>query len=237
MNRVIFLLTLLCTLNSGQLYGQETLFVYVPSHLKAIFLEEKIKQSCPEYDVRVFGKSEEFRQQLSEQSPRAVLSLPLVFESLPNLQAYTQGNRDGQLKERAVLLSLDSPVQINNIGKLRLGLIDLLGRKKTQDYINGLFRENVQIVRVTKLEDLAPLILFNMADAIFTSESVAQRIKQRSKLNLIETTLSIELGLAVGGELSNQTASGRQVFRCVQEFDDQLNDIFGVEHWTILESD
>lgn len=232
---VVLTMLLLSGLLSGAVSANNTLFVYIPSKLKAVILEERIKAQCPDYDVRVFGKSEEFRQQISEKSPHAVLSLPIIFETLPELTVYTQGQRNGRTNEKAVLLSLDKPVSPADIGRLRLGMLDLLGRKQSQAYVDKIFNASVQIIRVSKIEDLAPLIVFNMADAIFTTESYAEDIKSRSKLNLVVTPLQLEVGLTVGGEAPTASNSDvKQVIQCVKGFDDQLNEIFGVEHWTTL---
>lgn len=206
-----YVLLLFIPLCASRLAYSDSLYVYVPSNERAIFIQKQMLEACPELDITVFGRSSSFQSQIEKNTPMAILTLPVVVERQPAYAPAVQGERQGVTREPVVLLSLDKAVDLNKLESLSIGVLDILGRKPMQQYMNQIFKAKIKIRRVVKIEDLVPLLMLNMADAVFITKSEADKQKQKLSLDLVETPLSIELGLNMGA-VQNSTQEKRASF-------------------------
>ena len=210
----------------------ESLYVFVPTEVRANKLQQKIGKYCSGVDVTVFGRAKDFHNKIKESPPSAILSLLPVIKKNQLFDTAIQGKRNGLSNEDYVLVSVDNPLQLTNIANKKIGVVDLFGRKPMIEFIEQLLQVKVKLKRVTKVEDLLPLITFDSVDAIFISNSLFTQLKSKSKLNLVATPLNIQLGLA-SAALSN-TVIKENLKKCLFAFDKQLNSTLGVDQWNAL---
>jgi hypothetical protein len=209
----------------------ETLYVFVPTDVRANVLQEKIEAACPGVSITVFGRSKDFLDQIKGSPPDAILTLLPVIQSGTGFQSSFQGIKNGEPAEPYLLVSKkDKPLDIKSLAGTTIGVIDLLGRKEMTEFVQQILQQAVKVKRVTKQEDLLPLLTFDAADAIFVSRTIYEALKQKSQLDLIETELNVRLGLTSAATTSD---SVKQRFgSCIQKFDAELNATLGVEKWT-----
>lgn len=173
----------------------QTLYVYLHTPLKTRALEDLLKQALPGVDVRAFGRLRDFEKEQSKNPADAVLARTPVLEKL-GLKPSIQGQQGGRAEEPLVALSLE-PVEAKSITQLDLGTLDLLGRRSTSEYFGVLLGASgkMSCKRVTKVEDLLPLLQFKSAQAVLVAKRDAEAIRKKTKLDLVETKLSVGIGL------------------------------------------
>lgn len=210
----------------------QSLYVFVPTEVRANKLQQKIGKYCSGVDVTVFGRAKDFHNKIKTSPPNAILSLLPVIEKNQLFDTAIIGERQGLSSEGYVLVSVDTPLKLTNIANKKIGVVDLFGRKPMIQFIEQLLQVKVKLKRVTKVEDLLPLITFNSVDAIFISNTLFSQLKSKSKLNLVATQLNVQLGLA-SAALSN-TIIKDNLKNCLFSFDEQLNSTLGVDQWNAL---
>ncbi|WP_196137151.1 hypothetical protein [Aliikangiella sp. G2MR2-5] len=227
--RILF--TMLCLSLSFPLCSQ-SLYVFVPTETRANVMQEKINSFCPGVEVTAFGRAKDFHKQIEQAPPNAILSLLPVLERTSDYITALKGLKNGLETENYVLVSVDSPLKMSEIGQKKIGVVDLLGRKPMTSFVEQLFKTPVKLKRVTKVEDLLPLITFGSVDGIFVSSSLFNQLKAKSNLNLVATNLDIKIGLASAAHNDAQVKD--KLKSCILAFDQGLNSILGVDQWRTL---
>lgn len=225
------MITLITTLFSMSL-AAESLYVFVPTEVRANKLQHKIGAYCSGVDVTVFGRAKDFHKKIKNFPPSAILSLLPVIERNHLFDPTITGLKNGIANEDYVLVSVDQPLNRSNLTNKKIGVVDLLGRKAMTKFVDNLLKAQVKLKRVTKVEDLLPLITFASVDAIFISKSLFNQLKSKSKLNLVSTPLNIKIGLA-SAALSDAIVKDK-LNECLFSFDKQLNTTLGVDQWRTL---
>jgi hypothetical protein len=221
----------LCSLLAAPVMG-ENLFVFVPTDVRAKAMQQDISDACPDISVTVFGRGKDFREEVSKSPPDAILSLLPVIDRSSPFETVMRGVQNGFTEEEYVLVSVDKALDLGQIQTKKIGVVDLLGRKPMGEFVSQLFQADIKLKRVTKQEDLLPLLTFGSVDGIFVSERLYQQIKNRSNLNLVSTSLNIKVGL-VSAALATSAAK-EKIVNCLKKFDGKINGTLGVDQWRVL---
>jgi len=206
------------------------MYVFVPTDVRTNILKEKIQSACPDLSITVFGRGQDFLKQVKKSTPDAILTLMPVIENSNGYESSFQGIKNGQPEEPYVLVSKDKAIDIKNLKGKSIGVVDLLGRRPMTEFVRQLLQQKVKVKRVTKLEDLLPLLTFNAVDAIFVSQDVYKSLTNKSQLNLVPTEVNVRIGLTAAATTSQ--AAKDKFGACIKNFDDELNKTLGVEKWT-----
>jgi hypothetical protein len=209
----------------------ESLYVFVPTEVRANVMQEKIGSFCSGVEVTVFGRAKDFHKKVKSDSPSAILSLMPVIKHVETYKPVLNGSKNGAETEDYVLITVDKEVDIAATAGKKIGVVDLLGRKPMSTFIEQLFKAKVKLKRVTKVEDLLPLITFGSVEGIFIADSLYTQLKSKSNLNLVATKPNIQIGLVSAA--INATA-GKKVTECITGFDNELNTTLGVDKWRAL---
>ncbi|MCU7835714.1 MAG: hypothetical protein KZQ83_10755 [gamma proteobacterium symbiont of Taylorina sp.] len=225
-----FIISLLCigALSSLSIASANKLYVFYPTDVRPKSLQGKINTLCPEINTVAFGRVVDFYRQIDRMPPNAILSLKPVVTRKQTHQGGLKGTLNGQYKEEYVLVSLDKPVDLKNIAQLKIGVLDILGRRAMKIFINDLFDSRINIKRVVKIEDFLPLLTFKLADAIFVSRSTFDKLKSKSRQNLVAVETGLSIGLAVIGVYQQ---NDNKINRCIKNLDQPTNALLGVDHW------
>ena len=217
---------------SGQAGAADNLlYIFYPTDIRPKKMEKHITRHCPEINIIVFGKIKDFEEQTQRVPPDAILSLPPVIKKSPNFSSHIEGLKDGQRKESYVLVSMNKAVDLSELGSIKIGVLDILGRKPMRVFISETLGTKVKIVRVTKTEDILNLLTFGLASAIFVSQASYEKFRIESQLPLVSTKLGIKMDLITMAVKENET---RQVFfNCFKRLDQQTNALLGVDQWQL----
>ncbi|WDE12455.1 hypothetical protein [Thalassomonas haliotis] len=223
---------LILTLTLSFSVQAESLFVFLPTQVRAKVMQQQISQICPELEVTVFGRGKDFRRQIKSTPPNAVLSLMPIIEQLGSFAPVLRGSKNGQTRENYVLVSVGRPLNMQDIAQKKIGVVDLLGRKPMGAFIADAFPVAVKLKRVTKTEDLLPLLTFGSVEAVLVSESHFLQLKAKSNLKLVASPANLTMSL-VNLALNGANAKEKLV-RCISRFDDKINSTLGVDKWLAM---
>jgi hypothetical protein len=226
------ILSLLCVfLFAGQAAANNLLYVFYPTDIRPKKMEKHITRHCPEVNITVFGKIKDFEEQIQRVPPDAILSLPPVIKKNPNFSSHIEGLKEGQRQESYILVSMNKAVDLNDLGSIKIGVLDILGRKPMKVFVSETLGTKVKIVRVTKTEDILNLLTFDLANALFVSQQSYEKFRVQSQLPLISTKLDIKMDLITMAVKENDT---KQVFlKCFKRLDQQTNALLGVDQWQL----
>jgi hypothetical protein len=166
-----------------------SLYVFYPSTTRPPIVAQKLTEMCPGLKVTVFGRYQDFKQRTESDNPDIIITKPRVLKDLASYTEKMRGIRKGAPVEPCVLISIDKPVLQDSIPHMRIGVVDFLGRTGTERFMADLLGAPLNLNRVTKIEDLLPMLTFNKAQAVFVGESAVPYFKKITLLNLVITRL------------------------------------------------
>jgi len=200
------------------------LLVYLHVSLKQRAFQGLLQSALPGVDVTAVGRISDFDRAMSE-SPDAVLTLPLVL-SAKNLPVQLQGQRAGSGEEKYALVAADStpdPASVKIVGAL-----DVLGRDGTNQFVTRMVGASPKVERVTKVEDLLPLLQMQRVDAILIPQRLLSDVKSASRINLVARELSKQIGLPAVASLGS---AGPGISAGIAKLPLGLSQTMGVDAW------
>jgi hypothetical protein len=209
--------------------GRPNLYVYVHTDAKSASLESSLKDRLKAMNVTVFGRYRDFEEAMASNRPDALLGSRALLGS-QNAPVALQGMRGAHEWEPYALVSVGAPLTGSLTGKV-IGVVDMLGRRGTQDFVTDLLKTpDLKLKRVTKLEDLLPLLQFSAADAVLISVSEVKSVTDRSQLSLSVRELPEgKVGLASVSVLNPKFRD--LVIKQMQALDAETNKVLGVDRW------
>src|SRR5258708_35920667 len=160
-------------------------YVYLHTDSKFAELERVLKGKLPGLTVTVFGRFRDFEEAMTARPPDAVLGVGALLANL-GVRPALQGLRANQDWETYALLSVGDAFERSVAGKA-IGVVDLLGRQATQDFVAtllGVDPADIKVKRVTKREDLLPLLQLALADGVVAPAASVRDLRERSRLPL-----------------------------------------------------
>ncbi len=222
--------TLLVTLQA--IAASNRLYVFYPTDIRPKKMEKHISEYCPEIDTTVFGKIRDFKDQMHRLPPDAILSYAPVIKKNHQYTSLVQGFKQGLSHENYVLVSIGKAVNINQLSSIKIGVLDILGRKPMAAFVSKTLKTPVKISRVTKTEDMLNLLTFNIVDAIFISQRRFEQLRGQSKQPLVATKLNLKMNLAI---LAVKNEKSKKLFlACFNRLGQKTNDLLGVDQWALI---
>lgn len=177
----------------------ERIYVFLPATIRPLAMQQKLAAVCPGVELTVFGRYEDFKAKVDADPPDAILTKPLLVSQFTGYSILLRAQKDGHTDEEFQLLSVDEKVSPGAIGSESVvGVLDFLGREGMVSFVARFLPGRPKIKRVTKVEDLLPLLTFKMVKTVLVSREFIPFIKKTSQLKLIETSLpSSQVGIAV----------------------------------------
>ena len=214
-----------------------TVAVHLPLDIRPKALRSILRKAMPGVDIKVYGRVNDFLHALKKSPPDAVLAFRAAIDTTKegmerDLKIQLQGQIKGMGSEPYVLMSRN-PIEVGS--GLKLGSIDLMGRKKMSEFIQKLlgFNKKPKVTLVAKTEDLLTLLQFNLVDAILIPNSAIDSYLNKTQLELEITELSkVKFGLPAVGVV-NQEASSILV-KAFMSLDNATKKILRVEKWKKL---
>ncbi|MET0794798.1 MAG: hypothetical protein ABW061_24980 [Polyangiaceae bacterium] len=200
------------------------LLVFLHVSLKQRAFQGLLQSGLPGIDVTAVGRVADFDRALAD-SPDAVLTLPLVLQAR-NLSIQLQGLRGGSAEEKYTLIAADTapdPARVKTVGAL-----DLLGRDGTNSFVSRMLGKSAKVERVTKVEDVLPLLQLGRVDAILIPQRLFSDVKSASRINLVQRELPLPVGLPALAALGPGAAS---IGSAVTRLPMSLLSTMGVDAW------
>jgi hypothetical protein len=204
--------------------GGAKLLVFLHVALKQRAFESELQAAMPAVDVRAVGRLADFERALGDGAD-AVLSLPLLLTAhglTPKLQGLHGGSPDEKYSLVAAGTAPD-PARVTAVGAL-----DLLGREGTNAFVYELVGSRPKVERVTKFEDLLPLLQMQKVDAIVLPTRLLPELQEASRLELAPRELAKLVKLPA---VASVGAAGGDAISAVTHLTGKIAKTLGVEAW------
>jgi hypothetical protein len=115
------------------------------------------------------------------------------------------------------------------VGKISVvGAVDLLGRDGTTAFVRDLLGAPLRVERVSKLEDLLPLLQMQHVEAVVLPSRLFSEIRVATKLALFQKELNKTVGLPA---VATVTAAGEQIIAAIKRIPTVIAKTLGVDSW------
>jgi hypothetical protein len=209
--------------------ARPVVYAYLHTEAKSATLQKALQDKLPGLAVTVFGRFRDFEEAMTARRPDAVIGLQVLLGAR-NLPVLLQGHRGDKDWEPYVLLSTGAAVDASLSGKM-IGVVDLLGRDGTQEFATKLLKTtDLKLKRVTKVEDLLPLLQFSAVDAVLVPAAAVKSISERSRMEMhVRELPEARVGLPAVGIVNAKVRD--LLLRQIQALDGETNKTIGVERW------
>ena len=211
-------------LSRGAQAGERRLLVFLHVAVKQRALQSELQASLPGVTVSTVGRLADFDRALRD-GQDAVLTLPMLLTAR-GLQPKLRGHRQGSPDEKYSLIGVDVPPDPLRVSAV--GALDILGREGTNAFVHGIVASRPRVERVTKIEDLLPLLQMQRTSAILLPSRLYAEIKASSRLNLAHRELSAPVGLPA---VASVGPTGSEVLAAVSKLPLRITKPLGVEEW------
>jgi hypothetical protein len=211
---------------SGPAPGRQppTLLVFLHVALTQRAFQSELQAALGDIGVTAVGRTADFDRGLAER-PDAVLSLPVVLAA-HGLPTNLQGIRNRSTEETCVLAGVDAPPDPAKVASV--GVLDYLGREGMNRLVLGLLGRQPKVERVTKVEDLLPLLQLQRVDAILLPLRLLGEVRAPSRLNVVTRELPRGIGLPAVATVGPR---GPQVMQAIRRLPPPMVKSLGVSEW------
>ncbi|WP_146066782.1 hypothetical protein [Candidatus Venteria ishoeyi] len=230
-HRLVYFLLGFCMMLGWSNSPAFSLYVFYPSDIRPKNLEIRLSRHCQNMQITAFSKVRDFKRSLKKKPPDSILTLPALIKQISGYSLTIQGSHKGATDEAYLLVSRPPPVDKGALPSLEVGVVDLLGRRPMQMLINRLLGVKVRIKRVTKVEDILPLLTFRYVKAVFISQKDYQFLKRRSQQPLVSIPTRVRLRLP--GVALRDKKLHKEVSECFRKLDSGSNALLGVDKWLL----
>jgi hypothetical protein len=197
-------------------------FLHVAAKQRAF--QTELQAALAGVAVTAVGRTGDFDRALAE-GQDAVLTLPVVLAA-HGIAPVLRGVRQGTAEERYALTGTETPPDPAKVATV--GALDLLGRDGMASFVQDLLGARPKVERVTKVEDLLPLLQMQRVEAILLPARLLPEVRMTSRLNLASRELPATVGLPTVAKLG---PSGAQVLAAIKRLPAGITRAFGVEEW------
>jgi len=200
------------------------LLVFLHVAVKQRAFQGELQAALPGIDVTAVGRIADFDRALQDGTD-SVLTLPVVLAAR-GLDPKLRGRHQGATDETYVLVGADT---IPDAGRVQtVGALDILGREGTNTFVEQLLGAHPKVERVTKVEDLLPLLQMQRVDAILLAARLFPDLRASSRLTLMQKELAKKVELPA---LANPGGASAQVMAAVTRLPSRLCSAVGVDEW------
>jgi hypothetical protein len=200
------------------------LLVYLHIAVKQRAFQSLLQAGLPGITTTTVGRIGDFERVLA-QGQDAVLTLPLVLGA-QKLNASLRGHRGGSAEETYALVgtgNIPDPKRVSAVGAL-----DILGRDGTNGFVRRMLGRDTRVERVTKVEDLLPLLQMQRVDAVLLPTRLFSELKSTSRLPLVQRELEARVGLPAAASVG---PAGPTVLSAIGRLPRDVSKLLGVDEW------
>jgi hypothetical protein len=200
------------------------LVVFVPADIPSHALQQLLRDAIRGAEITVFSRLRDFETALGAK-PDAVLSLQPVLRA-KGLSSTIAGKHGGSSTESYSLIAIGrqmSPDKVTSVGA-----VDVLGRLGMKDLVARMLGTSPRVERVSKLEDLLPLLQFGTVEAVLLPERLVASFQARSKLDLRANRAPGVVGLPALAVLSD---AGASLVPAIKALRPEISEQMGVQKW------
>jgi hypothetical protein len=200
------------------------LLVYLHIAVKQRAFQNLLQAGLPGITTTTVGRIGDFERFLA-QGQDAVLTLPLVLGA-QKLTASLRGHRGGSSEETYALVGAGGPPDPKRV--TAVGALDILGRDGTNGFVRRMLGRDTRVDRVTKVEDLLPLLQMQRVEAVLLPTRLFAELQATSRLPLVQRELDPKVGLPAAASVG---PAGPSVISAVGRLPRDVSRLLGVDEW------
>lgn len=200
------------------------LLVYLHVAVKQRAFQSLLGAGLPGVTTTAVGRVADFERALQD-APDAVLTLPVVLQA-QKLTPVLRGQTRGSTEERYALVGAGITPEPNKVASV--GALDLLGRDGTNRFVRQLVGQQARVERVTKIEDLLPLLQMQRVEAVLLPARLVAELRAASRLALSVRELDLSVGLPA---VANTGPGGASVISAISKMPKDVSQLLGVDEW------
>jgi hypothetical protein len=215
------------------------LFVFLATDLPTLKLQKALQNELAGVEVMAYGKSKDFLKAVKGQSADAILTYPVLLKDADVTSSVGGVSGQGGDKDKHVLVSLGAGVDLGQIAGLKVGVLDIVGRKLTEAFVMDFagIGKPKKFTRTKKYQDLLALLLLKKVDAILLPSRLLPSFEAAAgAVALAQTDIPGKgVGLPMLGKLkSGDTANQKTLEDGVKKLSGELLGKLGVSKWRSL---
>jgi hypothetical protein len=140
----------------------------------------------------------------------------------PTLRGLARGSNE----ERYSLVGAGVAPEAGKVGSV--GALDILGRDGTNRFVKRLVGQQARVERVTKIEDLLPLLQMQRVEAVLLPSRLVSDLRAASRLGLSDRELAATVGLPAAASVG---PAGAAVLSVIARMPRDVSKLLGVEEW------
>jgi hypothetical protein len=200
------------------------LLVYLHIAVKQRAFQGLLQTGLPGITTTTVGRIGDFDRVLA-QGQDAVLTLPLVLGA-QGLTPVLRGHRGGSSEESYALVGTGSAPDPRRV--TAVGTLDFLGRDGTNAFVRRMLGRDTRVERVTKVEDLLPLLQMQRVDAVLLPTRLFSELQATSRLPLVQQPLDARVGLPAAASVG---PAGASVISAIARLPRDVSKLLGVDEW------
>jgi hypothetical protein len=200
------------------------LLVYLHINVKQRAFQSLLQTGLPGITTTTVGRIGDFERVLA-QGQDAVLTLPLVLGA-QKLTPGLRGHRGGSSEEGYALVGTGGAPDPKRVGAV--GALDFLGRDGTNGFVRRMLGRDARVERVTKVEDLLPLLQMQRVDAVLLPTRLFSELQATSRLPLVQQQLDTRVGLPAAASVG---PAGSSVLSAISRLPRDVSRLLGVDEW------
>lgn len=224
--------TVFCIITLVQcMAAQEKLYVFYPTMSRPQIVQEEVEKEVKGVSVTVFGRYNDFHAKMGMDPPDACIAKPEVIKQIGGYTIVLNAVRKGSTTASYVVMSINNEMNQNDINEnIVIGALDLFGRKGMKTFITRLFSTPPKLKRVTKIEDLLPLLSFNMVAGVLIEDVFVDYFKTTSQMDFNVTPISGKSGsiLTVGVK---DGKNAKNTVGALKKNDKTICKLFKIDGW------
>lgn len=200
------------------------LLVFLHLLMKQRALQAELQAALSSLTVTAVGRVADFDRAMAQGQDAVLTLLPVL--TARGLTPRLRGLRKGQADEAYALVAVNTPpdsARVNGVG-----VLDLLGRDGTTAFVHDLMGSQPTVERVTKVEDLLPLLQLERVDAILLPARLVAEVQRMSEMKLVPRELEKRVGLAA---LAVLNPKGTPSLAAVSKLKPSILRPLGIDAW------
>ncbi|MDO5576822.1 MAG: hypothetical protein Q4F84_07055 [Fibrobacter sp.] len=228
--RHVLILFFVCFLITNS-FAQNKLYVYYPTVSNSEIVKNTLVKQIQGPTIEVFAKHDEFVGKVSLDQPDAIIAKSvLISTQLTNYEILLNGQRGEKAETKYVILSTNKPLAIQSVNSSTvLGVVNFLGRNGTDQFEKQFFTEQPRLKRVSKPNDLLPLLSLNVAAGILIEDFFVDYFESTSQLEFFVTPAQSVPGTV--GFAVKKGATSDKTIELLKQTNKEICDIFHIDMW------
>ncbi len=200
MNVILGWLILLLSITTNGALAASKMAVFFPSTVSVTHIQKalSVDPTYKDFEVTVYKKFRDFNSVVKNIKPEVIIAPAEFLDYNTSYKGVAQLQMKGKRTFQYDVISIDKKWDASKIKSGSIGVVQVLDRKETKQQIKKIVGNSFKkIKRVTKIEDLFPLLALENANYILISPHAYNAVKDKFRADVTYVLKSKEIGFPI----------------------------------------